>query len=274
MENLTKTQLTLLTLLVSFVTSIATGIITVSLLQEAPPGITQTINRVVERTIEKVVPAEGTGVETKVTETIVVKEEDLVIDAIDKNSKSIIRIRDMALIDGVSQFYGIGFLISKDDGIVVSNRRENVSKSTTYAGTLFDGVVVQMKVQVIDETAGLVYLQIIKDPNVVVKAEEVEFATKDLALGQTVIAIEGESNTIVSIGRVTSLDYGATSGESKLALGIETDIVPKTNIFGGPLVNLSGEVVGIRTIKESKGTLAESYTSFGVIGVSIAANLK
>lgn len=57
-QDLNKSQLILLALLISFVTSIASAIATVSLMEQVPPPVTQTINRVIQNTIEKVVPSE------------------------------------------------------------------------------------------------------------------------------------------------------------------------------------------------------------------------
>src|ERR1700757_1800707 len=53
-EDLSKSQLLMLMLLVNFVTSIATAVLTVSLLDQAPATVTQTVNQIVDRTVETV----------------------------------------------------------------------------------------------------------------------------------------------------------------------------------------------------------------------------
>ena len=71
-QELDKKQLILLTLLITFVVSIATGIVTVSLVNQAPKSVPQTINNVIQRTIEKVttIPAPAsTGTPTQNTST-------------------------------------------------------------------------------------------------------------------------------------------------------------------------------------------------------------
>lgn len=80
-KDLNKVQLILLALLLSFVTSIATGITTVTLMQQAPPSVTVPINRIIQQTVEKVVPIEG----KTTVETVIIKEEDLVVEAIAMN---------------------------------------------------------------------------------------------------------------------------------------------------------------------------------------------
>lgn len=53
-EDLSKAQLLLLTVMVNFVVSIATGVLTVSLLDQAPIQVAQGVDRVVEHTIQTI----------------------------------------------------------------------------------------------------------------------------------------------------------------------------------------------------------------------------
>lgn len=125
MKDLNKSQLILLALLISFVASIAASIATVTLLQQAPPAVTQTINRIVQKTIETVVPDTKQKVQT-----IVIKEQDLIVDAIDRNSKSAVKIKKNG------ENVGFGLFVSKD-GIVITDSRYIDAKegySIGYAG--------------------------------------------------------------------------------------------------------------------------------------------
>lgn len=79
-KELDKKQLILLTLLITFVVSIGTGIVTVSLMKQMPTSVPQTINNVIQRTIEKVttvqVPTPVPDMNGKVDNTEVSKKED------------------------------------------------------------------------------------------------------------------------------------------------------------------------------------------------------
>ncbi len=88
MKDLNRSQLIMLALLLSFVTSIATGITTVTLMQQAPPSVTVPINNVIRETVERIVPVPGKNT----TQTVIIKEEDLVVDAIAKNQSAIFTI--------------------------------------------------------------------------------------------------------------------------------------------------------------------------------------
>lgn len=60
-KDLNKSQLILLAILLSFITSIATGITTVTLLEKAPPSVTVPINKIVRQTVDKVAPTANTS---------------------------------------------------------------------------------------------------------------------------------------------------------------------------------------------------------------------
>ena len=58
-KDLNKPQLILLAVLLSFITSIATGITTVTLMQQAPASVIVPVTRIIRETVEKIVPAES-----------------------------------------------------------------------------------------------------------------------------------------------------------------------------------------------------------------------
>jgi hypothetical protein len=88
-EELSKSQLILLTILVNFVTSVATGILTVSLLDHAPAFVTQTVNRVVEHTIETVAAAAPA---TIIQQSPAPSNQDLVTAAIGADAARVVAI--------------------------------------------------------------------------------------------------------------------------------------------------------------------------------------
>lgn len=245
MEDLNKTQTILLCLLVSFVTSIGTGIITVSLLQEAPQSVTQTINRVVERTVEKVVPQSSSNTITKEV-TVVVKEEDLVIDAIGKNSKSIARIHQNGA-QGENIFAGIGLVVAAD-GTMISDKK-NFLAGGSYTATFFDGKSFPVKIAGTSEKTDAVSLVVVKDATPYTFNPAIISNSDALQLGQTIIALGGKTANAVTIGRVSGLQLeteGADAASSTKKVNIiETDAAPKENASGTLLLNLNGEVVGL-----------------------------
>jgi len=89
-EELSKSQLILLTILVNFVTAIATGILTVSLLDHAPAVVTQTVNHVVEHTIETVAAAAPAAV----VQAPAPSNQDLVTAAIGADATRMVAIFD------------------------------------------------------------------------------------------------------------------------------------------------------------------------------------
>ena len=189
MEDLNKQQLILLVLLVTFVTSIATGIITVSLLDKAPVEVTQTINKVVERTVETVVPSDIQPKEKIVTvkETVVVTEEDRVIDAVSKNKDSIVRITQ-----GTNPvvFNGVGVLLGESGRVLTDV--SGLIQDIEYTVTLSSGKVLTAKVTDLLAESGLAYLQI----NIPEEGIGSTFATisgESLKLGQSVIRLKDES---------------------------------------------------------------------------------
>lgn len=260
MENLNKNQIVLLTLLVSFVTSIATGIVTVTLMDQAPAGVTQTINRVVERTIEKVVPGEAT-VKTVVKEVpVVVTEEELVVKVINEASPAVVRI------EGDSDTpLGSGFIAS-DDGFVVTTAHilgDSPSQGHSYKIGLRGGDKANARLikfspendiaimridsaelkQLKDKLLASVATASSTDSGSATGWTPLNLDNPDIAAGQTVIALgspdDGPLN--VSVGIISAVNQTGSNSTAKV---IRTNAANDYNL-GGPILNTKGKIVGL-----------------------------
>ena len=238
MEELNKNQIVLLVLLVSFVTSIATGIVTVTLLDQAPPAVTQTINRIVERTVEKVVPG-ATQVSTVIKEVPgIITEEELILKVINGATPGVLRIISAA---ADHAFISSGFLVSADGIIVGSGSAITATTSTAnYQAVLADGQIIPLKLLV--SGSDLSFFKLL--PLTVTDDDWPTLTlTKILpAIGQTVVAL-GYSNRAeanVSVGIVSSL-LSATASTTPYLV---TNAASAEN-QGGPLLNIKGEVIGL-----------------------------
>jgi S1-C subfamily serine protease len=256
MEDLNKNQIILLTLLISFVTSIATGIMTSSLLQEAPLEVTRNINRIVEKTIETVTPATVTAPAQKEVTTVVVKEDDLIVDSINKNLKSIVRIKEKDGVVGTVSLYGIGLVITKD-GMIAADRKTIIS-GDIYSVVMSDGVEFPLTIVGIDKQTNFLLFKANQGEKVTDKTaypfSVAQLSDSDPKLGQTIIALGGEVTNAVSVGRVISFDMkesGVGTTSTKYLSGINTDLSTKDLIDGSPAFNLSGDLVGVKLSDES-----------------------
>ncbi len=251
LEHLNKTQIILLTLLVSFVTSIATGIVTVSLLAQAPPAVTQTINRIVERTVEKVVPQTSGGVTTKET-TVVVKEDDLITDSIEKNAKSTVRISRPVLLESgeVSpRVTGFGLIVSAS-GTIATDAAVLVGEGP-YTATLSDGETYTLKPIPSSPSADIALASLVKEEEKALPVlSPIKIGDPEKArLGQSVVLLSGANRQNVSAGIVSSIirTEPKTASSTRSVAYIDASIAEGTVLPGSPLINVFGEIVGIST---------------------------
>lgn len=268
MEDLTKHQLILIVLLITFVTSIATGIITFTLLSEAPVEVTQQINRVVERTIERVVPADGQP--AKVTTTVVVSEEDRVLEAIAKNEKSIVRLKTAGA-DGSEIFSGLGLIVSGDGTMVADLRSYNAASPFTIL--FYDGKTYLSGKVFVDNVNGLVFIKADIPQNETPKYTfyPAVFGNSDgLKIGQTLVAISGRDSNAVSIGRIYQLTLGE---DKKTVTNIFSDLKISKIHLGSPAVNLSGEIIGLEALL-GETDIEYSFTPINVVKLATTKALE
>ncbi len=260
LEKLDKSQLVLLTLFVSFMTSIATGIVTVSLMEQAPPTITETVNRVVERTVERVVPGQVASAAQPIVRTVVVKESELISKAVESVAPSVVRVYSGS--DGSSEFLGLGIVLDSTGGIAVDSAALTDLKGLVVE--LSGSMRVAATVSGTNQSSGVTFLAAAtstKDGPIPWHAAQLGSARP--VLGQTVVLISGRSSARVAQGLVTALVpfEGAENGSLPI---IETDINKDVIISGSPIISTDGVVLGIST-KLSRTTMESGFMPASLI---------
>lgn len=263
MEELTKSQIILLVLLVSFVTSIATGIVTVSLLAQTPPAITQTINRVVERTVETVVPSENqsASVVTKET-TVVVKEDDLITESITKGFERVARIyQDTAT---SSPIIALGAVTGS--GTIVTDLSMVSKEHAVSIGDEFFLFSVSVKIPEL----GIAFMSATGTTPTADAFKGVDVGS--LKLGHTTLALFGARSNRVSTGIVSAVSSVADVkvGEEKVQVRLIETTLADTLTPGTPLLTIFGDLAGIST-NVSRADDNASFIAFGDVTTLLSA---
>lgn len=261
MEELNKQQIVLLTLLVSFVTSIATGIITVSLVDQAPKGVTQTVNRIVERTIERVVPTQGQTAATadagknSTDTTAVITVQDQIADTVDKSSKSLVQIKRVHNGSNPDAITGFGIIVSKDGVIVTDKNAVQGTPQAEYVAVFSDRSERPISVFQSQNEGDAAFAIILIPADAKATAvppvfHPIAFSNKTLRLGETVFAIGGEGSFTLAQGFVS---------DAEMKNAIQTSIPTEKVLLGSPLVSSTGEFIGIKTKSENPTDRASFY---------------
>ena len=285
MNDLNKHQLVLLVLLVSFVTALATGIVVATLVSQAPPPLTHTIQRVIEKVTEKatnITPEPLKRDEAKELELSALARDILIEDIAKRVSPAVVSIIATKDIPVVEQYFSSPF--PGDDFFdqffpelqIPQFRQKGIEKRQVSAGTGFfvsgDGLLITNKHVVDDPDADYSIIMndqkklpakvLARDPLndiAVLKVEGLRFPAINLGdsdtakVGHTVIVIGnslGEFQNTVSVGvvsglRRTIIASGAKSGSEELSEIIQTDAAINPGNSGGPLLNLKGEAIGL-----------------------------
>ncbi len=259
MEDLNNRQIVLLTMFTSFVVAIATGIITVAMLQEAPPTLTETVNRVVERTIERVVT--GTSTPEKNPQpmstvskevTVYTKEDDLVVAAVEKNQSRIAQIYFGTPTASSTDPDAIGFVISRD-GLIIANTKSLLTETgIPQSYTIIVAGKSYLAKPMTGQEGGKNSVYFLKLSNMPTTdaLDAVTFGrVVNPKLAQTVVVLGGSDGSVVTKTALSRLHplKGDTTSTSTTHTVNAFEMSPKLidQNAGGLVVNLDGQTVGI-----------------------------
>jgi serine protease Do len=190
----------------------------------------------------------------------IVDEENAVIDVVEKTSPSVVAIGTtrrvfnpydpFSIPRSQSATIGTGFVIS-DKGIIVTNKHVVDDRNSTYTVITRDDKKYEIRKIYRDPVLDLAIVQIDSDGSL--KALDLGDSSK-LKIGQTVIAIGnalGRFTNTVTTGIVSGVGRRVVAGDpftgsyESLDDLIQTDAAINPGNSGGPLLNSSGQVIGV-----------------------------
>jgi S1-C subfamily serine protease len=210
--------------------------------------------------------------DNQLQESVTIKEESAIIDAARTVAPAVVSIAGTITVKD-SFFYnqsfeeksaGTGFIIDKSKGLILTNRHVVDTSSVgvaadqaSYEVITYAGETIEVKSDdiAIDPANDLAIIHV--DFPSDIDVAQVELGDSGaLVPGQRVIAIGnalGEFDNTVTTGVVSALGRGIEVGDTYsdtaefLANVIQTDAAINQGNSGGPLINTSGQVIGINT---------------------------
>lgn len=214
----------------------------------------------------------------------IVSEESVVIDVVKKAEPSVVTIAarrngdtpiqlspfflfgfgtgELNREDNEPQNIGSGFVVTRE-GLIVTNK--HVVSSTTYEYQVLtsNGKKYQVKQIYRDPVNDIAILKIDPNENRGSALKPVSLGDSDkIKVGQLAIAIGtalGEFNNTVTTGVVSGVGRGILAGDQleqsieELSDVIQTDAAINPGNSGGPLLNSSGQVIGVNTAVSQNG---------------------
>ena len=178
--------------------------------------------------------------------------EDLLIDAINKVSPSVVSISIESLSNKEQIGFGAGIIVS-DDGYIVTNSHVIISGDVNdiYV-TLSGGEKCPAQIIGVDKLTDIALLKINKT-----KLEYIILSNSNEIIRGQLVAALGNPYNLFSISKEPTATTGIISGKN-VNFGlrksghvyqnmIQTDATINRGNSGGPLINLSGDVIGINT---------------------------
>ncbi len=191
------------------------------------------------------------------TEKIVLEESNAIIKVSDKVSPSVVSIMSTQMYQDIfgrtyqASGAGTGFIITSD-GLIITNKHVVSEASGKYTVVLADGRSFDATVQSQDPYMDFAVVKIsAKDLPVV------ELGDSDqMQVGQWSVAIGnalGKFQNSVTVGVISAknrqIEAADSNGQNSEVLDnlLQTDAAINSGNSGGPLINLSGQVIGINT---------------------------